>query len=177
MILLYTGDGKGKTSAAMGGVFRALGHGWRVLVVQFMKGEWPVVFGEKESAKRHPKLEFLQPGGGFVTILGDDKPLTEHRASAGRAMALVEKKVRSGRYDLVVLDEVVVALGHKKSGSLIPLSRLMRLLKGAPKRTHFILTGRSAPAALVRRADLVTEMKEVKHPFRRGIPAMKGIDF
>jgi cob(I)alamin adenosyltransferase len=177
VILIYTGNGKGKTSAAMGGVMRALGHGWKVLVVQFMKGEWPVVYGEKESAKKLSRLEFIQPRGGFVTIMGDRKPVDLHRKLALKTIALAEKKIKSGQYGLVVLDEIIVAIGHKKSDSLVPLSRVLKLLKNTPKKTHLILTGRAAPPALVRAADLVTEMKEVKHPFQKGIPAVKGIDF
>ncbi len=171
MILVYTGNGKGKTSAAMGGVFRALGHGWRVLVIQFLKGDWPIVFGEKESAKRHPKLEFFQLGRGFVKIMGDKKPIAVHRAAARDALATARKKVLSNKYDLVVMDEVLVAL------DLIPLESLLRLLKKAPAKTHIILTGRNAHPKLVKVADLVTEMKEVKHPFQKGTQALKGIDY
>ena len=171
MILLYTGNGKGKTSAAMGGVFRALGHGWRVLVIQFLKGDWPIVFGEKESAKRHPKLEFLQLGRGFVKIMGDKKPIGVHRKAAQGALATARKKILSKKYDLVVMDEVLVAL------DLIPLEALTKLLKKVPAKTHVILTGRNAHPRLIRIADLVTEMKEVKHPFQKGIQALKGIDY
>lgn len=92
MILVYTGSGKGKTSAALGNVFRALGHGWRVLVLQFMKGDWPIIFGELKSAKRHPRLEILQLGRGFVKIMGDKKPLAEHRRAASQALETAKKK-------------------------------------------------------------------------------------
>ena len=177
MILIYTGSGKGKTSAAMGGVFRALGHGWRVLVVQFMKGEWPVVFGEKESAKRHPKLEFFQTGRGFVKIMGDKKPVSVHREAARRALALAGKKIASGRYGLVVLDEVFVAMSYQKGKGLFSSGDLAKLLKKIPARTHVILTGRNAPGRFIRLADLVTEMKEIKHPFQKGKQAVAGIDY
>ena len=177
MILIYTGNGKGKTSAAMGGVFRALGHGWRVLVVQFMKGDWPVVFGEKESAKRHPKLEFLQMGRGFVKIMGDKKPLSVHREAARQALALAGKKIASGRYDLVVLDEVFVALNYQKGKRLLTEGELMKFLKKAPLKAHLIMTGRNAHERFIKRADLVTEMREIKHPFQKGKPAVKGIDY
>ncbi len=171
MILVYTGNGKGKTSAAMGGVFRALGHGWRVLVIQFLKGDWPIVFGEKESAKRHPKLEFLQLGRGFVKIMGDKKPIAVHRAAAREALRKAQMKILSKRYDLVVMDEVLAAL------DLISLEALIGLLKRVPAKTHIILTGRNAPAKIMKVADLVTEMKEIKHPFQKGIQAQKGIDY
>ena len=177
MILVYTGNGKGKTSAAMGGVFRALGHGWRVLVVQFVKGDWPIVFGEKVSAKRHPKLDFFQLGQGFVSIMGDKKPRSAHRAAAMEALDFAAKKILSGRYDLVVLDEVIVVLDYQKRSGLVPLSSLLKLLKKAPAKTHLILTGRNAHPKLVKAAHLVTEMKEVKHPYQKGVQAAKGIDY
>src|SRR3989338_6796119 len=109
LVIVYTGNGKGKTFAALGNVFRALGHGWRVLVIQFFKGDWPVVFGELKSAARHPQLEGLQLGRGFVKIMGEKKPLTEHRQAASDALGLAAKKIYSGKYDLVVLDEVLYA--------------------------------------------------------------------
>src|SRR3990167_8034147 len=88
LVIVYTGDGKGKTSAALGNVFRALGHGLRVLVIQFFKGDWPIVFGELESAKLHKKLEILQLGKGFVKIMGDKKPFAEHKLAAAEALKL-----------------------------------------------------------------------------------------
>ena len=180
MILVYTGNGKGKTSAALGNVFRALGHGWRVLVIQFMKGDWPIVFGELKSARRHTRLEILQLGKGFVKIMGDKKPLSEHRRAATEAMRFAEKKILSGKYDLVVLDEVLYALETGTTKLLKP-AELFKLLKQKPKKTHVILTGRIQSSALKKKivsaADLVTEMKEVKHPYQKGLPAMKGIDY
>ena len=161
----------------MGGVFRALGHGWRVLVVQFVKGDWPIVFGEKVSAKRHAKLEFHQLGSGFVGIMGDKKSKEVHRAAAKKALAFASEKILSGKYDLVVLDEVVLALDYQKHSGFIPLSSFLTLLKKVPSKTHIILTGRRAHAKLVQAADMVTEMKEVKHPFQKGIQALKGIDY
>ena len=180
MILVYTGNGKGKTSAALGNVFRALGHGWRVLVIQFMKGDWPVVFGERVSAKRHKKLEILQLGRGFVRIMGDKKPLSEHRQAASRALATAKKRIYSGKYDLVVLDEVLVAL-ESMGALLVPKKELFEILKKKPERTHLVLTGRIQDAQtkeqLILLADLVTEMKEIKHPYQKGIGALKGIDY
>ncbi len=175
-VLVYTGDGKGKTSAALGNVFRALGHGWRVLVVQFLKGDWPVVFGELESAKAHPKLEILQLGKGFVKIMGDKKPFEEHRAAAVQALDLARRKIFSGDYDLVVLDEVncaVDTLGVR----LVELDDLVAILRQKPAHTHLILTGRGAKKEIIDLADLVTEMKEIKHPYQKGETAQKGIDY
>ena len=180
MILVYTGNGKGKTSAALGNVFRALGHGWRVLVLQFMKGDWPIVFGELESARRHPRLEILQLGKGFVKIMGDKKPLSQHKQAAKNAMLTAKKKIFSGKYDLVVLDEVLYALETGET-RLLKLKDLLEILKKKPAETHLILTGRiqdpKVKKQIIARADLVTEMKEIKHPFQKGLGAQKGIDY
>lgn len=176
LVIVYTGDGKGKTSAALGNVFRALGHGWRVLVVQFFKGDWPVVFGELESAKLHKKLEILQLGKGFVKIMGDKKPFAEHKKAADAAMRLAKDKIYSGKYDLVVLDEIHYAIEHLDS-RLVDLGDVLEIIEHKPAKTHLILTGRNAKKEIIEKADLVTEMKEIKHPFRKGIQAQKGIDF
>ena len=177
MILIYTGNGKGKTSAAMGNVFRALGHGMKVLVIQFFKGDWPIVFGEMESAKKHKNLEFLQLGKGFVKIMNDKKPFSAHKAAALAALEVAEKKIRTKKYSLVVLDEVIYALDYQGAAGMIPLAGLLKLLKKTPSSTHVVLTGRNAHKKLIELADLATEMKEVKHPFQKGAPAMKGIDY
>ena len=176
LVIVYTGDGKGKTSAALGNVFRALGHGWRVLVIQFFKGDWPVVFGELESAKAHPNLEMLQLGKGFVKIMGDKKPFEEHQLAASEAMDLAKKKIYSGRYDLVVLDEVNYAVDYLDI-RLVELDDLIEIIEKKPTHTHLILTGRNAKREIIERADLVTEMKEIKHPFQKGVQAQKGIDY
>ncbi len=176
LVLVYTGDGKGKTSAALGNVFRALGHGMRVLVIQFFKGDWPVVFGELESAKAHEKLEILQLGKGFVKIMGDRKPFSEHQKSAAEAMALAKEKIFSGKYDLVVLDEVLYAMDYLDI-RLVEKKDVLEIIAKKPLKTHLILTGRGAKPEITDLADLVTEMKEIKHPFQKGIQAKKGIDY
>ena len=177
LVIVYTGNGKGKTTAALGCALRAIGHGWRVLVIEFFKGDWPVVFGEVETAKLLPgKLEVLQLGEGFVKIMGDKKPFAEHKAAAGAALELAREKIHSGRYDLVILDEVCYAIQHLDF-QLITLEDVLTLIKEKPPGLHLILTGRDAPPELTDAADLVTEMKEVRHPFQKGIPAQKGIDY
>ena len=176
LVIIYTGDGKGKTSAALGNVFRALGHGWKVLVIQFFKGDWPVVFGELESAKLHKNLEILQLGKGFVKIMGDKKPFSEHQAAAKEAVEFAKEKIFSGNYDLVVLDEVNYAIDYLEV-KLVDLKDVIEIIEKKPEKTHLILTGRNAKKELIDRADLVTEMKEIKHPFQKGIQAQKGIDF
>ena len=176
LVLVYTGDGKGKTSAALGNVFRALGHGWKVLVIQFFKGDWPIVFGEIESAKAHANLEILQLGKGFVKIMGDKKPFSEHKLAAKEAVEFAKEKIYSGRYDLVVLDEINYAIDYLEV-RLVELKDVLEMIERKPAHTHLILTGRDAKPEVIEKADLVTEMKEIKHPFQKGIQAQKGIDF
>ena len=177
LTIVYTGDGKGKTSAALGAALRALGHGWRVAMIQFFKGDWPVVYGELEMAKRlHPQFEVLQLGRGFVKIMGDKKPFAEHLEAAQAALQITREKMLSGQYDLLILDEVIYALGYLDF-KLIELKDVLNLIREKPPQMHLILTGRNAPPEIIEAADLVTEMKEVKHPMKRGIPAQQGIDF
>ena len=174
---MYTGDGKGKTSAALGAAMRAIGHGWRVLIIQFFKGDWPVVYGELELAKRLPdQLEVLQLGRGFVKIMGDKKPLAEHVEAAQAAIGLARERMMSGKYDLIILDEVIYALGYLDF-KLIELKDVLELLRSKPPEMHVILTGRNAPPEILEIADLVTEMKEITHPMKKGVPAQQGIDF
>ena len=177
LIIVYTGNGKGKTTAALGVVLRALGHGWRVLVIQFFKGDWPVVFGEVEMGKRlAPEFEVLQLGKGFVKYMGDKKPFEEHVAAAKEALGVAREKIASGSYDLIVLDELIYAIDY--SGiQLVSLDEVMSLLDAKPPALHLILTGRNAPQAIIDRADLVTEMREIKHPWQQKIPAQEGIDY
>ena len=177
LIIIYTGPGKGKTTAALGMVLRALGHGWRVLVIQFFKGDWPVVYGELEMGKRlAPQFEILQLGKGFVKHMGDQKPFEEHLAAAQHALGVAREKIASGAYDLIVLDELVYAIDYA-GVSLVSLEEVLGLLDAKPPSLHLVLTGRNAPQALIDRADLVTEMREIKHPWQRKIPAQVGIDY
>ena len=177
LIVLYTGNGKGKTTAALGMAFRALGHGWRVLVIQFFKGDWPVVFGELEMAKRlAPQFELLQLGKGFVKAMGDRKPFDEHLAAAKDALRVAKEKITSGSYELIILDEIIYAIDYA-GVQLITLDEVIALLNAKPPTLHLVLTGRNAPQALIDRADLVTEMTEIKHPWQQKIPAQVGIDY
>ncbi len=177
LIVVYTGNGKGKTTAALGMVLRALGQGWRVLVIQFFKGDWPVVFGEVEMAKRlAPQLEILQLGKGFVKAMGDRKPFDEHLAAAKAALQVAKERIASGAYDLIVLDEIVYAIDYA-GVQLVSLEDVLGLLDAKPPALHLVLTGRNAPQALIDRADLVTDMREIKHPWQQKIPAQAGIDY
>jgi len=176
-VIIYTGNGKGKTSAALGAALRALGHGWRVLVIQFFKGDWPVVFGELEVGKQlSPQFEVLQLGKGFVMHMGDAKPFDEHLAAAKEALRVAKERMASGVYDLIVLDEIIYAIDYA-GVQLVTVEEILELLDARPPSLHLILTGRNAPDALIARADLVTEMREVKHPWQQKIPAQVGIDY
>ena len=177
LVIVYTGNGKGKTSAALGACLRALGHGWKVLVIQFFKGDWPVVFGELEVAKQmSPQFEVLQLGKGFVKYMGDNKPFEDHLTAAKDALRVAKEKITSGIYDLIVLDELIYAIDYA-GVQLVTLDDVMGLIDAKPPSLHLILTGRNAPQPIIDRADLVTEMQEVKHPWQQQIPAQQGIDY
>lgn len=171
-VIVYTGNGKGKTTAALGMALRAIGRGWKVLMVQFMKGTWH--YAELESAQRlAPDLEIVPMGKGFYKILDDHYTDEEHRAAALAALQFAQEQMLSGTYDLLILDEVNNAV----STGLLPEAELFRFLDEKPSDMNVVLTGRGASQALIDRADLVTEMREIKHPYQKGILAQKGIDF
>ncbi len=172
LVIVYTSDGKGKTTAALGMALRSIGRGWKVLMIQFMKGTWH--YGELVSVKRlAPDLEIIPMGIGFYKILDDHHTDEEHRQAALAALNFARGKMLSGEYDLLILDEVNNAI----STGLLPLQSVMDLIANNPTDFHIVLTGRAAPPELIDRADLVTEMREVKHPYQKGILAQKGIDF
>ncbi len=176
LTIAYIGNGKGKTTAAVGVAVRARGYGWPVLFFQFYKSEqWPS--GERDALKRLG-VDVRVRGQGFVGILGDKKPRAVHRAAAARALTEARELIFSGQYRLVVLDEAISCL----EVGLLPVSALVKLLNDRAKypkarNTHLIMTGHNRYPALLRRCDLVTEMKMVKHPYYRGVLAVKGIDF
>jgi cob(I)alamin adenosyltransferase len=172
LVLVNTGDGKGKTTAALGTVLRAVGYGHRVLIVQFIKGSW--MYGELKSIKRlEPEVEFHRMGKGFVGIIDDDLPREQHEAAAKEALAFAKERMASGAYQLVLLDEIFIAVGL----DLITVGDVLDLLDVRPEQTTLILTGRGAPPEIIERADTVTEMKEIKHAFQKGILAQRGVDY
>jgi cob(I)alamin adenosyltransferase len=172
IVVVYTGKGKGKTTAALGIVLRAVGHGHRVGMIQFIKGEW--YYGELTSSKRlEPEFELIVAGKGFVGIIDDDHPIEDHRLAATEAVSVAKKKLLSGIYDVMILDEINYALNL----NLIALEDVIDVIKCRPKRTSLVLTGNYARREVLELADLVTEMKEVKHPYNRGIKAKIGIDY
>lgn len=171
LILVNTGNGKGKTTAALGMALRAWGQGMKVLILQFIKGGWK--YGELKAAEKlGPNFEIRQMGEGFIKG-ADDRSLDEHRHAAQQALEAARIEVSSGRYDLIILDEVLYAIHY----GLLGLENVLDLLGQKPENLHLVLTGRNAPPEIIERADLVTEMCEVKHPFTRGIAAQKGIEY
>ncbi|MCL6635216.1 MAG: cob(I)yrinic acid a,c-diamide adenosyltransferase [Peptococcaceae bacterium] len=171
LVLVNTGNGKGKTTAALGMGLRAWGQGMKVLVIQFIKGGWK--YGElKAMEKLGPDFEIRQMGGGFIKG-ADDRTLDEHRQAAGEALEAARTEISAGKYDLIILDEILYAVHY----GLVALSDVLDLIDRKPDSLHLALTGRNAPPEVIERADLVTEMREIKHPFTRGVPAQKGIEF
>ena len=168
VLAVYTGDGKGKTTAALGVVFRALGRGMRPAVVQFIKGKWKT--GERTYAETVPGLVFLTMGRGF-TWESDD--LSRDKRAAQAAWAEARRLLTSGEHEIVVLDELTYVLNY----GFVPLAEVLEALEARPPHVHVLVTGRSAPEALVERADLVTEMRCVRHPFEKGRRAQVGLDF
>jgi cob(I)alamin adenosyltransferase len=172
IVVVFTGKGKGKTTAALGIVLRAVGHGHKVGMIQFIKGEW--FYGELTSSKRlEPEFEMIVAGKGFVGIIDDDHPIEAHRIAAQKAISIAKEKMLSGNYDVIILDEINYALNMK----LIVLQDVIDMINARPKKTTLVLTGNHAAAEVLNLADMVTEMREIKHPYGRGTKAKKGIDY
>lgn len=171
LVLVFTGNGKGKTTAALGTALRAVGYGHRVAIIQFIKGTWH--YGELDAIARIPEIELQRSGAGFYKIMGDQLPEETHRNAAREGIALAREKIRSGRYQVVILDEINNAV-HT---GLLEVEDVLGLIDDKPEGIDLILTGRDAAPDVVERADLVTEMREIKHPFQKGILAKKGIDY
>jgi cob(I)alamin adenosyltransferase len=171
LLIVYTGDGKGKTTAAVGLAVRASGYKRKVLFLQFIKA-WPT--GEKEALKMlEPYVTFLQMGEGFVGIWGDRKDRKEHKNAASEAFEFAKEKIDSNEFDVIILDELNVAI----SEGLVELDDVLECIKNRPEGLDLVVTGRGAHNKIIELADLVTEMKEIKHPFQRGILAKRSIDF
>ncbi|UCC27931.1 MAG: cob(I)yrinic acid a,c-diamide adenosyltransferase [Candidatus Bathyarchaeota archaeon] len=169
LVQVYTGDGKGKTSAAFGAALRAIGRGLKVYIIQFIKGGFD--YGELHVVKKLPNFKLAAFGRGkFVTEVS---PHEEDVKLAEEALKLAKEVIGSGQYDIVVLDEINVALNLK----LVTVDEALQLIKNRPKHVELILTGRYAPMQIVEVADLVTEMKEIKHPFTEGVTPRKGIEY
>jgi len=172
LTIVYTGKGKGKTTAALGIVLRAVGYGKKVCMIQFIKGSWH--YGEMTSSKKlEPDFEMITIGKGFVGIIDDKTPKEDHKEIAKEAIKISNEKIQSGKYDIVILDEINYAVNL----DLISVKDVLNLIKSKPQKVDLVLTGNYAKNEIIEISDLVTEMREIKHPFQRGIKAKKGIDF
>ena len=171
MILVFTGNGKGKTTAAIGQAVRAVGQGKRAVIIKFIKGPW--VSGEDNFAKKNSKLEIIRTGKGFVKILGDKLPFSDHKKAAEEGLKIADQAIKNKKYDLIILDEINNAVELK----LVSAKKVLDILKNLPSGIDVILTGRNAPKSFIQKADLVTEMKEIKHAFNKGALAKKGLEY
>jgi len=169
MVQVFTGNGKGKTSAALGAVLRAIGHGLRAYIVFFMKGKYP--YGEFSTLPKLPNVDIASFGLRCLIDPANINP--EEIEQAKLALSAAREAMLSGNYDIVVLDEVNVAIYFK----LIELDEVVRLISDKPRNVELILTGRYADAKLIELADLVTEMVKLKHPYDKGVKARKGIEY
>lgn len=169
LIEIFTGDGKGKTSAALGTVLRALGHGRRVHIIFFMKGKFP--YGEQETLSKLPNVTFER--FGFLEFCDPHNVKPEEKEQAQKALEAAHKALLSGEYDMVILDEINVATAWK----LVDIDEVIKLIGEKPKKVELILTGRYADPKLIELADLVTNMTKVKHPYDKGILSREGIDY
>jgi len=172
LTIVYTGNGKGKTTAALGIVLRAAGHQKKICMIQFIKGSWH--YGEMTSSKKlEPEFEMVAVGKGFVGIIDDTKPREDHKKIAEEAIKICKTKIQSEKYDIIILDEVNYAVNL----GLVNLEDVVDLIKTKPPNLDLVLTGNYVKKEVIELADLVTEMKEIKHPFKLGKKAKKGIDF
>jgi cob(I)alamin adenosyltransferase len=169
LLIVNTGNGKGKTTAALGQAFRAIGHGFRVCFLQFLKGSWK--YGELEAAKRFEDLMEIRALGKGFTWKSED--LNEDIQSARDAWDLAKQVIASGKFKMVVLDELTYLITY----GMVPEEDILNTLRNRPPELHVVVTGRDASPGLIELADLVTEMNEIKHPFRNGIKAQRGIEF
>jgi cob(I)alamin adenosyltransferase len=172
LIIVYYGNGKGKTTAALGVVLRSIGYDHNVCMIQFIKGEWD--YGELYSSnKLKPNFELIVTGKGFVGIIDDDHLIEEHIQSSKNALKIAREKISSNKYNTIILDEINYALKL----NLITENEIISLLNFKPEELNIIMTGNHLSSKILELADLVTEMKELKHPFKKGLKAKKGIDF
>ena len=172
LVVVITGNGKGKTTSAMGMVLRASGHGLHTCIIQLMKGD--LYSGEWDGVKLLGTLvELHATGMGFCGLQGNRYSHKEHRANAQAALELAREKMGSGRYDILILDEINNALKLK----LVDLEQVIGLIKDKPERMHLVLTGRDAHPEVIELADTVSEVCEIKHAYRQKIEPQPGIDY
>lgn len=172
LIVVITGYGKGKTTSALGIAVRACGHGMKVCIIQFMKGD--LYAGEWDGIRKmNCAIELHTTGKGFCGIQGNPYPWAEHRANAQDAVDLVREKMASGNFDIIILDEINNALKLK----LVDLDQVLGILRDKPPLMHLVLTGRDAHPRVIELADTVSEINEIKHAYRQGVEPQPGIDY
>jgi len=186
LVIIITGNGKGKTTSVLGQALRAVGQGLKVLMIQFLKSS--TIYGEIKAAKKlFPDFEIIQAGKSCTRIkniykctdcnfechIDPKNSSKEDKEAAQKAFTLAQEKIKSGKYNLIILDEIIYAIDYR----LISIDSVLELINSKPKDLHLILTGRNAPTQLVREADLVSEILEIKHQFQQGLKSIKGIDF
>lgn len=171
LTIIYTGEGKGKTTASLGLALRAAGYKRKVLIIQFGK-HW--FTGELEGIKMlKPYVKIIQGGLGFVKIFDDQSSIKDHKKMALKTYDLLYKEMTSGKWDVVIADEIVGAI----AGKLLTQKKVIELIKAKPKNLDLVLTGHHGKPSLFRHADLVTEMIPIKHPFEKGFLAKPGVDY
>lgn len=172
LVVVITGRGKGKTTTALGIAVRACGHGMKVGIIQFMKGD--LYSGEWDGVKKmNCPIDLVSTGKGFCGIQGNPYPHSEHRQNAQDALQLVRQRMETGELDVLILDEINNALQLK----LVDLDQVMEILDRKPPLLHLVLTGRDAHPKVIERADTVSEILEIKHAYQRGIEPQPGIDY
>ena len=169
LLIVFTGNGKGKTTSALGQAFRAIGHGFKVCLIQFIKGSWK--YGELDSARQFAGLLDVHVMGRGFTWASED--IEKDIAVAREAWEFAKKVIRTGEHQLVILDELTYLMTY----DMIDQQDVISTLKSRPVDMHVVVTGRGASAGLIDAADLVTEMVDVKHPYANGVKAQKGIEF
>ncbi len=174
MLIILTGNGKGKTTSALGTALRAAGWGKKVLIVQFIKSK-DFSTGEARAIKKYLKdvIIIKTLGLGFVGILNDKKTLKEHRTQALKALKKAKELISNNSYNLIILDEITGCI----TGKLLTTKEIMDFINPMKKKANIILTGRGASKELIEMADLVSEIKNIKHPFDKGMPAVRGLDY
>lgn len=170
LVQVYTGNGKGKTTAALGLALRAMGHGYKVFMLQFMKGSKD--YGELQAAEKYlPNLIIVQ--SGLETFVSKENPSQADIDLARQGLETVKKVIREGHYDVIILDEINVALDF----NLIDLEEVLEMVRNKPDHVELVLTGRYVPDKIAELADLISEVSLVKHPYYKGVPARKGIEY
>jgi cob(I)alamin adenosyltransferase len=172
LVVVITGNGKGKTTTALGIAVRACGHNLRTCMIQFMKGD--MYAGEWDGIKKmNCQVELISTGKGFCGIQGNPYPYREHRENAQEAIQLARQKMESGQFDILILDEINNAL----SLHLVDLKQVLEVIRQKPAGMHLVLTGRDAHPQVIELADTVSEINEIKHAYRKGIEPQPGIDY